>query len=306
MVRNAPVTTGRAQPPDAEILKGLGLVALGYGLFSAQDAVVKWLVASYAVPQILFTRSLVIIVIALAIGGRGSVARLARTRSTLALGARAVLILAAWLLYYTAARSLGLAELTTIYFAAPIVVVLLSVVFLGETVGVARWMAVATGFGGVLLAARPGGASGALPVLMAFAAAFCWASSVILARIINRSESTATQMIVSNSIFLVACAAMLAAVWKMPDPFSFALMIGLGIAGGLGQFCLFEGFRFAPASAVAPIEYTGLVWAFIYGYLIWADVPPARVFAGAALIVASSLALIWFERRRAPRRLTPA
>jgi drug/metabolite transporter (DMT)-like permease len=87
--------------------------------------------------------------------------------------------------------------------------------------------------------------------------------------------------------------------WKTPDLFSLALMIGIGIAGGLGQFVLYEGFRYAPASAVAPIEYTGLIWAFLYGYLIWADVPRVNVFAGAILIVCSSLSLIWSERRRA-------
>ena len=280
------------------------MTALGYALFSVQDAIVKWLVADYAVPQILLVRSLVIILIALALGGRRNVAALARTRSRAALAARAILILAAWLLYYNAAKSLGLAELTTIYFAAPIIVVTLSVLVLGETVTAPRWFAVLLGFAGVLLAAHPGTAAGVLPSLMAFGAACCWGLSVILARLINRSESTTNQMLVSNLIFAGACALMLTTVWKTPDLFSLALLLGLGVAGGLGQFLLYEGFRYAPASAVAPIEYSGLVWAFVYGYLIWADVPPGRVFAGAILIVTSSLTLVWFERRRALRPLT--
>ena len=290
-----------AELADTRPLKGIGMTALGYALFSIQDAIVKWLVASYAVPQILFTRSLVIIAVAFAIGGRRNIAALARTRSRGALLARSTLILAAWLLYYNAARSLGLAELTTIYFAAPIIVVILAVVILGERVDAARWLAVLAGFGGVILAARPSAGIGVLPALMAFCAACCWGTSVILVRLINRSEPTTNQMLVSNALFVLACATVLPFVWKMPDLSGLMLMLGLGVAGGFGQYLLFEGFRFAPASALAPIEYSGLVWAFVYGYLIWADVPPERVFAGAVLIVASSLGLVWYERRRALR-----
>jgi S-adenosylmethionine uptake transporter len=74
-------------------------------------------------------------------------------------------------------------------------------------------------------------------------------------------------------------------------------MLGLGLIATLGRFLLYEGFRYAPASALAPTEYTGLLWAFVYGYLIWADIPAANVFAGALLIVVSSLVLILWENR---------
>lgn len=282
-------------------MRGIGSVALGYGLFSIQDATVKWLVASYAVPQILFTRSLVIILFALCLGGRRDLVALRQSRSKLSLAVRAGLILVAWLSYYTAARSLGLAQLTTIYFASPIIVVFLSVVILKERVNAARWLAVLAGFGGVALASNPTGAVDLAPAGMALFAACCWGMSVILVRLISRSESTSLQMLVSNGFFAVACATTLFWTWRPPDLFSLALMLGLGVAGGLGQFFLWEGFRNAPASVVAPIEYTGLVWAFIYGYLIWADVPAPTVFAGAGCIVCSSLALVWFERRRAYR-----
>jgi S-adenosylmethionine uptake transporter len=282
-------------------LRGIGLTALGYGLFSVQDATVKWLVVHYAVPQILFTRSLVIIAIACLIGGRRNMPLLVQSRNKMALVMRAALILFAWLSYYTAARSLGLAELTTLYYAAPIIVVVLSVLILKENVSITRWLVVLVGFGGVVLAADPAGSVNIVPASMAVFAACCWGLSVILVRLISKSETTANQMIVSNALFAAVCALMLAWCWKTPDPFSLLLMLGLGLAGGLGQFFLYEGFRFAPASVVAPIEYTGLVWAFLYGYVIWADIPKIEVFAGAALIVISSLALIWFERRRALR-----
>ncbi len=76
-------------------------------------------------------------------------------------------------------------------------------------------------------------------------------------------------------------------------------MLTLGIISTIGQFLLYEGFRYAPASTLAPIEYSGLVWAFVYGYVIWAEIPATNVFAGALIIIASSFLLILWERRMA-------
>jgi S-adenosylmethionine uptake transporter len=234
-------------------------------------------------------------------GGRGSLVAVARSRNKAALAVRAGLILMAWLSFYTAARSLSLAQLTTIYFAAPIIVVALSAPILGERVTGPRWAAVLVGFAGVLLAANPSSGIDPVPAGMAFFAAVCWGLGSILVRMIIHRETAITQMLVSNTVFAVACAVALPWVWKSPDAFSLALMVGLGVAGGFGQYFVFQGFRYAPASIVAPLEYSGLVWAFLYGYLIWADVPHVNVFAGAILIVASSLGLIVVEGRRALR-----
>lgn len=285
--------------PVRHPLAGLGLATLGYALFAVQDVLVKLLVARFSVPEVLLSRSLIIMAIAGVIGGPGALRGMAASRNKVALLARAGLILAAWLSYYTASRDLGLAELTTLYFAAPIIVVILSVVILRERVTALRWSVVTIGFAGVAIAAGPAGTTHLVPVALVLVAAVCWSLSVILVRLISRSETTASQMLVSNALFAIACAACLPWVWRTPDLEALLLMGGLGIAGGLGQYVLFEGFRLAPASAVAPIEYTGLVWAFLYGYLIWADVPDLRVFVGAAFIVGSCLALLWVERRRA-------
>ena len=88
-------------------------------------------------------------------------------------------------------------------------------------------------------------------------------------------------------------------MWHGPSGLAALEMLGVGIVGGVGQYLLFESYRFAPASAVAPIEYTGLVWAFLYGYAIWADIPRWNTFAGAAMIAAGSLGQVWFENRGA-------
>ncbi len=286
------------------VLTGIALTAGGYAIFSVQDATVKWLAATYAVPQILFLRSLVIVVIALALGGRDGVRALARSRNKGPILLRAGLIIAAWLLYYSASRYLGLAEMTTLYFAAPVIAVALAALILKERVDAMRWFVVLLGFTGVVVAAAPSRTMNLVPSMAVLAAACCWAASAILVRRIGRSDSTVTQMLAANALSSLACLPALPWAWTIPDGFGLALMLGLGIIGGLGQYLLFEGFRFAPASVVAPIEYSGLVWAFLYGYAIWGDHPQPHVFVGAALIAASGLLLVGFERRRVMRAVT--
>lgn len=286
--------------PFERTLRGIALSAAAYGLFSLQDAMVKWLVAGLAVPQVLFCRSVIIVLIILAVSGRSVPADLWASPNKKALVVRGFLIMLAWLLFYSAARDLGLAELTTIYFAAPIMVVCLAVLILKEKVDALRWVIVATGFAGALLAAWPSAEISPEPGLMALLAALCWGFSTILVRLVSRTEKTGSQMLASNLLFSVVCGATMPFVWVTPSLHDALLLLALGLAGGLGQYLLFESFRFAPASVIAPVEYLGLIWAFLLGYAIWNDVPALHVFAGAGLILVSSLMLVWSQRRRRP------
>ncbi len=279
-------------------LRGIALACSGYACFALQDALVKWLVADYEVPQILFMRSLMIVLIT------GVLVRYRRHpsifkspyRNTVVL--RAGLMLGAWLLFYNAARYLELAQLTTLYFSAPIIVMFLSILVLKEKISAGRWAACAIGFVGVTVATNPTHTPNLLPAAMCVAAGFRWAWSTILIRLVSRSESTLTQMFATSLIFGIACALSFPWIWKTPDATGWLLMISLGLIATLGQFLLYEGFRYASASTLAPIEYSGLLWAFVYGYLIWKEIPPANVFVGAFLIILSSFVLIFWEHRR--------
>ncbi len=288
-------------------LVGIALACIGYSLFAIQDAVVKWLVADYAVPQILFIRSVMIVGFSAFFIHRNRHPSILKSPHRSSVLLRAVLMLGAWLSYYSAARHLGLAEITTMYFSAPVITVVLSIFILRENVGPIRWLACIGGFVGVVLAADPAEAPSLIPAGMVFFAGFCWAWSTILVRLVSRTESTVNQMLATGVLFTVVCGAALPFVWKTPDLFGWALMIGLGCISAAGQYILYEGFRYAPASTLAPIEYSGLIWAFLYGYLIWVEIPTLNVVAGAVLIVSSSLVLIWWERRLviiSRRRLT--
>lgn len=293
--------TSTRDSTSSTVLAGVGLGIAGYGLFSLQDAAVKWLVDDYTVWQVLFVRSLTLTALLLLIARRKGLLGALRSRNKASLMLRALVILAAWLCYYNAARHLGLAELTTLYYAAPIFVTVLSIVMLKEQVHAARWIAIILGFVGVVVAADPAGRPDLLPAGLVLIAAALWAWSNILIRQIMAYETTLNQMLFGNGAFLVLTGVTMPWLWHAPDTEAWLLMIGLGILSGVGQFLLFEGFRLAPASAIAPCEYTSLAWAFLLGFLIWGDVPAQSVFLGAALILLASLVLVITEHRRSRR-----
>ncbi|APH71750.1 DMT family transporter [Aquibium oceanicum] len=281
------------------VLTGILLTSVGYFLFSLQDASIKLMVVGFSVWQILFFRSATIVSLVLAIGGRKVVADTARSPVLGAMLLRSFVILSAWLCFYTAARDLQLAELTTIYFAAPVVVTLLSIWLLGEVVPPVRWVAVFTGFVGVFIACNPVRIGFSLPVILVLAAACLWALAIVLMRKIALGERTLVQLMLNNCFFLIIAGLPMIWFWQTPGAFDLALLVGTGAVGGMGQYALFEGMRRAEASVVASFEYTSLIWAFALGWLIWNDVPRIGVFAGAILIFAAGVIIILAERRRA-------
>jgi drug/metabolite transporter (DMT)-like permease len=276
---------------------GIALGLLAYALFGVHDAAIKWLVATVPVPEVVFVRSVAVFAACLALGRRGLLERAAATPLKMPLLFRGLLTLSAWLCYFTAARSLSLAELLSLYFAAPLMVTLLASPLLGERVGAGRWSAVLVGFLGVMVVTDPWGVPLSLPTLLVLFAAAQWGYGVILMRQIARREPSLVQLTYLNGVFLVGSGIACAFAWRMPDGAEWALLAGVALFGGLGQFALFEAARRAPAAVMATVEYTSLLWAFLLGWLIWADVPTTSVFAGAALILFAGLLLVLAERR---------
>jgi drug/metabolite transporter (DMT)-like permease len=282
-------------------MAGVLLALMGYSVFSVQDAIVKWLVADHAVAQIMFVRSATALLLCLMLGRRSLLIQVAASRNKRPLLLRGALILVAWFCYYSAARQLQLAELVTIYFAAPMFVTLLSVLVLGERVRWPRWLGVSLGFTGVVIACQPGrfGLSPAAGLVLF--SALVWAYTNILVRQISRFESTMMQMLFSNAAFTVVCGIALPWIWMPSTPVEILLMVVLGLTGAAGQFLLFEGFRLAAASLVAPFEYVTIVWAFALSYAVWGDIPRPAVFIGAGVIAASGLVVMlgeWLPDRR--------
>ena len=287
-------------------MSGIGLGVLAYMLFSAHDATIKFLVVDLPVWQILFIRSTMIVIGCLAIGRTRLIGQAMRSRLKTPLLVRGVLTLAAWLCYYTAARSLPLAQLITLYFAAPLMVTVLAAPVLGEVVTRGRWIAVAVGFVGVMIASDPLGVRLSWPTLLVLAAAAMWGYGVVLMRQIARLESSLLQIFAANTVFVLGSGALSLLDWQPTHAGQFGLLLAVGVLGGLGQFALFEGARHAPASVIATVEYSGLLWAFILGYAIFGDIPRPAVFVGAGLIVCAGVLLIGNERRAARRGVVAA
>jgi drug/metabolite transporter (DMT)-like permease len=275
---------------------GMALGVAAYFMFSLHDASNKWLVATVPVWQVLFCRSLLIVVAGLVIGRKRLVEEIAATPLKRALMLRGLLTLVAWLCYYSAARFLPLAQLLTLYFAAPLLVTVLSQPLLGERVTRVRWLSVGIGFTGVLVASDPFGVRLGWPTVLALIAAALWGYGVILMRQIARRERSLLQMVVGNLVFTAVTGVMCLFHWvplQLPD---LALVVAVALFGGLGQFLMFEAARRAPAAVMATVEYSALLWAFILGFVIWHDIPPPAIWAGAGLILLAGAVLLRSER----------
>ena len=272
------------------VLAGILFTSLAYFLFTVHDAVVKLLVVAIPVWQVLFFRSLTILAGCLVVGGRPLFADAARSPIFKPMFLRSFLIMAAWLCFYTAARSLQLAELTTIYYAAPIIVTVLSMLR-------AQARKCRSPAGGRLRSASSACSSPAIRPISACPCPCCWCwppqsmwgLAIVLMRKIAMQDKSIVQMVLSNSFFLVTTGLPLVYLWHTPSLREIALLIGSGVLAGFAQFTLFEGMKRAPASVIAPFEYTALVWSFLLGYLIWHDLPRSEV----------------FRRRRSDRRCRP-
>jgi drug/metabolite transporter (DMT)-like permease len=275
-------------------LQGIGLCTLGYAFLALQDAVIKWLVADYSVVTILFWRGLVVVVACLLAGRLRLVQRAWRSPSRRLLVVRGLLSIVAWLLYYTAARDLSLAEMTTLYFSAPIMVTVLAAVILKEHASGWQWFSLILGFVGVVIACRPSNITDPLPIVLTLLAAVCWAFTYIQLRQVDEQTSVLEQMLITNVVFVLCMT--VALPWThtpAPNP-AWLGMLGAGLVGGIGQFLLFASFRRATATLLAPFEYTGLIWAFLLSSLIWGTLMDVSLMIGAGLIaVSGTLAMIF-------------
>jgi len=280
------------------VLAGILFTGAAYFLFSTQDASIKLLVAGMSVWQIMFFRSITILGACAAIGGRRLFADTMRSPIVRPMLVRSAFTLAAWLCYYNAARSMQLAELTTVYYAAPIIVTVLSVAMLGEKVPMLRWLAVLIGFAGVFVACDAAHLGLSVPVLLVLAAALLWGIAIVLLRKTALAERTLIQLLLNNFYFLLFSAVPAVLLWQTPDGAQLLLLASVGALGGFAQYLLFEGMKRTPASIIAPLEYTSLLWAFALGFAIWGDVPRREVFFGAALIVAAGLLIVGGEHFR--------
>ncbi|HVR81675.1 MAG TPA: DMT family transporter [Luteimonas sp.] len=267
------------------------------GVFALMDAGLKQLSTHYPPFEVAALRgaSSLPLVLAWALATTG-VAPLLRVRWSLHL-LRGVIGVAMMASFVYAIRTLPLSTAYSIFFVGPLLITALSVPFLGERVGPRRWTAIAIGLVGVLVLLRPTGAGMlSLASLAVLLAALMYAISAITVRVLARTDSTQAMM-----VWLMAMIAFGAGALAIPDwvPLRAAdgwIILGVGVAGALGQYAITEAFRLGEASLVAPLEYTALVWGVLLDATLWGVLPDAVTWLGAGIIIASGLYLLRRER----------
>jgi len=281
----------------AQATTGILMMCAGVACLCVNDAIGKTLTAGYSPVQILFLRNIIALpiaaLIALHLGGTAAL----RSHRPAAHLMRGVLWLLAATMFFTSFIYLGLAEATALIFAMPVFVTAISALVLREPVGWRRWSAVLFGFLGVLVVVRPGFGAFQAASLLPVATAFVYALLMLSARWVDPRESVWTLM-----LYLVGAGALLSAlvtpfVWETPNTDDLWLFVAIAFFGTVGITLMTQAFRLAPAAVVAPFDYTALIWATLLGYLLWDEIPDLATYAGAAIIIASGIYIVWRERQ---------
>lgn len=286
-------------PAQDRILYGIALRLGAVAVFSVMNVLIKLAETHGAhLAELLFFRqtfALPIVLAWLAMGpGLGTIA----TQRIGAHLSRAVLGLISMCFVFSTILFLPLAEATTLQFTLPIFATILGALILKEPTGWHRWGAVAMGFLGVLIVTRPGtGHMASIGVVTGLMGALMSASVSILLRQIGKTESAPTIVFWFSALSVPPTAIGFALYWA-PHPIeTWLLMIAIGLTGGIAQLLMTASLAAAPVSVVVPMDYSGLVWAAIYGWLVFAAVPSWSTWLGAPVIVASGLYIVWREHR---------
>jgi drug/metabolite transporter (DMT)-like permease len=208
----------------------------------------------------------------------------------------------AMIIFFLSVAKLPLADANALSFASPLFITALSMPLLGEAVGKHRWSAVVVGFAGVMIMTNPGGnwfsGNAGVGAGMGVLAAFMSALMTITIRQLNKTEPPVRIVFYFATIGTVFFGAMLTIFWVTPTLAELGGLIVVGLIGGLSQLLMTYAYRHAPASTLAPFGYVSILWSTVLGYLIWSELPGARILIGAAIVILSGLYIIYRETRQ--------
>jgi len=275
-----------AGPPHH--LRGILLLVAAVSTFAVMDTTAKYLSRTYPVPAIVWYRYFFQALFMLVVLGPRMKLDLVRTRRPGLQIARAVVLALSTILYFSALALMPIAEASAITFLSPLLLTALSVLLLGERVSPAAWVAVGTGFLGVLFIVRPGGAVFSPAALLPLATAFCFAGYQLMTRQLAGVDSSLATLFYGAIVGTALLSLLLPFYWHAPVTLAHGLLLAMmGILGGVGHFVLIRAFAHAPASVLAPFVYTQLVSVLVLGYLVFGDFPDGWSLAGMGIIVAS-------------------
>src|SRR5947209_4915032 len=275
-------------------LAGIGLMLLSIFMFSFGDALGKFMVATYSVGQLLWLRACAALLVLLPMiwKQRAEFNHLERPWLQLLRVILSTLEVAA---FFLATVYLPLADVVTYYLACPIFVTALSAIVLREHVGWRRWSAILIGFCGVLIALRPSAQTVSWPAMIALGGSLSFALLMLVTRSLRRTPD----IVLASSQFagsFTLGALMSPFGWVTPNFGNLFLFAAAGCISVAALLCVNRSLKLAPASVVVPYQYSMIVWAVMFGYLVFGDVPSTATIAGAAIIIGAGLYIFLRER----------
>lgn len=284
------------------LLAGVLLMLAGDFMFALNDAMGKWLVASFSVGQVVLVRSIGAFVILGPMIARQGAGKLLRPERP---GLQVVRVVAATLdttLFYAAVVHLPLADVMSFYMAGPIYVAALSHLLLGERVGWRRWMAILVGFCGVLIMLDPSAAALSPSSLFALVGSLSFALSIVLNRRLRGTSDTT--LVTWQTVGAGLLGGVLAVGdWSPPSATDLGAMLLLGIVSGAAHLMITRALKLAPASTLAPLHYTLLLWGVALGFVFFGDVPGPQILVGAGIVVLAGLFI--FHRQKLKDTVPP-
>ncbi|ESX88162.1 DMT family transporter [Mesorhizobium sp. LNJC405B00] len=284
------------------LLAGILLMLAGDFMFALNDAMGKWLVASFSVGQVVLIRSIgAFIVLGPMIANQGAGRLFQMERPVLQI-LRVLATTVDTALFYAAVVYLPLADVMSFYMAGPIYVAALSHFLLGEKVGWRRWAAILVGFCGVLIILKPSSAAFSQSSLFALVGSIAFAFAIILSRRLRGTSDTTLVTWQTIGTLLVG-GVMTIGAWQTPSALDFGAMLLLGIVSCSAHLMITRALKLAPASTLAPLHYSLLLWAVIFGLAFFGDVPGPRILIGAAIVVLAGLFI--FHRQKVVEIVVP-
>ncbi len=289
---------------DDNIPRGIVLMLTTTLFFILIDTCAKQLAQTLPVMEVVWARFMFHLVVVLALL-RGRTARYAHTKKPVLQIFRSAMLMATTCLFFAGIQQVELAMASSIMFLSPILITVLSVPLLGERIGLRRALGVLAGLTGAVIIVRPG--LGDVPVAaFYFIAAACTnALYQLTTRMLRQFDDAYTTLLYTGLVGAVVSSMAAPFEWVAPTPMEWGLMVGMGTFGALGHFTLIRAFQSAPPSALMPFAYSGLVWATLFGYVVFSNLPDGYTIIGAVIITASGV-YIFHREQRAAKALTPS
>jgi drug/metabolite transporter (DMT)-like permease len=282
---------------NSNLLAGIVTTVLAGCLFASMDATGKYVSTLVPVLTVVWGRYVFHTLLMTAFLARTTGTRFLKARQPGLQILRGFALLMTTGLLYSAIARVPLADATAVAFFAPILVTILSVVFLGEKIGIHRVAAILAGFAGVLLIVRPGTGTLDPALLLALAGAFANAVYLLLTRRLAGADDAASTQFNTTAVGAAILTAIVVPVWQTPEPAVLALMAAAGLFGAISHFCLVRAFVHAPASLLSPFLYAQVLVAALFSVVIFGDPLHPAIVAGTAILVASGLYIWWREVR---------